>query len=54
MLGKPAFGSAPEFEEAATLDPGDDPALRSFHEEVVRSLEIFGLVCPVIATASME
>ena len=39
-------------EEAAALDPGDDPALRSFHDEGVRSLEIFGLVRRVIATAS--
>jgi hypothetical protein len=40
------------WEEAAALDPGDDPALRSFHEEGVRSLEIFRLVRRVIATAS--
>jgi hypothetical protein len=39
-------------EEAAALDPGDDPALRSFHDEGVRSLEIFGLVRRVIATAT--
>ena len=38
--------------EAAALDPGDDPALRSFHDEGVRSLELFGLVRRVIATAS--
>ena len=40
------------WEEAAALDPGDDPALRSFHDEGVRSLEIFGLVRRVIATAT--
>ena len=40
------------WQEAAVLDPGDDPALRSFHDEGVRSLEIFGLVRRVIATAS--
>jgi SAM-dependent methyltransferase len=40
------------WEEAAALDPGDDPALRSFHDEGVRSLEIFDLVRRVIATAS--
>ena len=34
------------------LDPGDDPALRSFHDEGVRSLETFDLVRRVIATAS--
>jgi len=40
------------WEEAAALHPGDDPALRSFHEEGVRSLVIFGLVRRVMATAS--
>ena len=40
------------WQEAAALDPGDDPALRSFHDEGVCSLEIFGLVCRVIATVS--
>ena len=40
------------WQEAAALDPGDDPALRSFHDEGVRSLEIFGLVRRVLATAS--
>lgn len=40
------------WEEAAALDPGDDPALRSFHDEGVGSLEIFGLVRRVIATAT--
>ena len=29
------------WQEAVTLDPGDDPALRSFHDEAVRSLETF-------------
>ena len=40
------------WEEAAALDPGDDPALRSFHEEGVRSLKIFDLVRRVMATAT--
>jgi hypothetical protein len=40
------------WQEAVALNPGDDPALRSFHDEGVRSLEIFGLVRQVIATAS--
>jgi len=40
------------WEEAAALDPRDDPALRAFHDEGVRSLEIFGLVRRVIATAT--
>jgi hypothetical protein len=45
-------GERAMWQEAAALDPGDDPALRSFHDEGVRSLEIFGLVRRVIATAS--
>jgi SAM-dependent methyltransferase len=40
------------WQEAAALDPRDDPALRAFHDEGMRSLEIFGLVRRVIATAS--
>ena len=40
------------WQEAAVLDPGDDPAPRSFHDEGVRSLGIFDLVRRVIATAT--
>jgi SAM-dependent methyltransferase len=40
------------WEEAAALDPGDDPALQSFHDEGVRSLETFSLVRRVMATAT--
>jgi hypothetical protein len=40
------------WEEAAALDPGSDPALRSFHDEGVRVLETFDLVRRVIATAT--
>jgi SAM-dependent methyltransferase len=40
------------WEEAAALDPGEDPALRSFHDEGVRSLPTFGLVRRVMATAT--
>ncbi len=40
------------WEEAAALDPGDDPALRSFHDEGVRSLATFGLVRRVMASAT--
>ena len=40
------------WQEAAALDPGDDPALRSFHEEGVRSLKTLGLYRRVIATAT--
>jgi hypothetical protein len=38
--------------EAAALDPGDDPALVSFHEEGVRVLEGFDRVRRVMATAA--
>jgi hypothetical protein len=40
------------WEEAAALDPGDDPALQSFHDEGVRSLQIFHRVRRVLATAT--
>jgi hypothetical protein len=39
------------WDEAAALDPGDDPALQSFHAEGVRSLEFFALIRRVVATA---
>ncbi len=38
--------------EAAALDPGDDPALQSFHAEGVRSLDTFTLLRRVMATAT--
>jgi SAM-dependent methyltransferase len=40
------------WEEAAALDPGDEPALQSFHDEGVRSLETFSLLRRVMATAT--
>ncbi len=40
------------WEEAAALDPGDDPALQSFHDEGVRSLDTFTLVRRVMASAT--
>lgn len=40
------------WEEAIALDPADDPALRSFHDEGVRSLETFGLLRRVMASAT--
>jgi SAM-dependent methyltransferase len=40
------------WEEAAALDPGDDPALRSLHDEGVRSLERFDLLRRVMAVAT--
>ena len=51
---RPAWRAAERamWEEAAALDPGDDPALRSFHDEGVRSLQIFDRVRRVLATAT--
>jgi SAM-dependent methyltransferase len=40
------------WEEAATIDPGDDPALVSFSGEAARSLEHFALIRRVLAVAS--
>jgi ubiquinone/menaquinone biosynthesis C-methylase UbiE len=40
------------WKEAAALDPGDDPALRSFHDEGVRSLERAALLRRVLAAAT--
>ena len=40
------------WEEAAALDPGDDPALRSLHDEAVRSLQWTGLLRRILAVAT--
>jgi SAM-dependent methyltransferase len=40
------------WEEAVTLDPGGDPALRSFHDEGVKSLEWATLLRRVLAVAT--
>ena len=40
------------WKEAAALDPGDDPALRSFRDEGVRSLERAALLRRVLAVAT--
>jgi SAM-dependent methyltransferase len=40
------------WEAAVALDPRDDPALRSFRDEGVRSLETFTLLRRVMATAT--
>jgi len=40
------------WEEAAALDPGDDPALSSFHAEGVKSLQWDGLLRRVLAVAT--
>jgi SAM-dependent methyltransferase len=40
------------WEEAATLDPGDDPALRSLYDEAVKSLQWAGLLRRVLAVAT--
>lgn len=41
------------WEEAAALDPGDSPSLRSFHDEGVRSLRSFDLLRRVMVTATV-
>ena len=38
--------------EAAALDPGDDPALVSFHDEALRSPMVIELTRRVMATAT--
>ena len=40
------------WEEAAALDPGDDAALRSLHEEGVRALPMTGLLRRVMGSAT--
>jgi SAM-dependent methyltransferase len=40
------------WEEAVTLDPGDDPALLALHEEGVKSLQWTGLLRRVLAVAT--
>ncbi|WP_406633831.1 class I SAM-dependent methyltransferase [Amycolatopsis sp. WGS_07] len=40
------------WEEAAALDPGDDPALRSMHDEGVKVLRTFDLTRRILATAT--
>lgn len=40
------------WEEVATLDPGDDPALRSLYDEAVKSLQWAGLLRRVLAVAT--
>jgi hypothetical protein len=40
------------WEEAVTLAPGDDPALRSFHAEGVKSLPWTALLRRVLAVAT--
>jgi SAM-dependent methyltransferase len=51
---RPAWRAAERalWEEAAALDPGDDPALGSLHDEGVRSLQHFDAVRRVLATAT--
>lgn len=54
VVEKPGWQSTERamWEEAAALDPGDEPALRSFHDEGVRALEMSDLLCRVMATAA--
>jgi SAM-dependent methyltransferase len=41
------------WEEAAVIDPGADPALKSLHDEAVRSLDYFDLIRRVMAVATV-
>jgi SAM-dependent methyltransferase len=54
VIDRPAWREAERamWEEAAALDPGGDPALRSFHDEGVRTLASFDLMNRVLATAT--
>jgi SAM-dependent methyltransferase len=54
VLERPGWRAAERamWQEAAALDPGNDPALESLHDEGVRSLEIFDLMRRVMATAT--
>jgi SAM-dependent methyltransferase len=54
VLDRPAWRERERamWEEAAALDPGEDPALQSLHDEGVGVLPIFGLMRRVMATAT--
>jgi SAM-dependent methyltransferase len=51
---RPAWRSAERslWEEAAALDPGNDPALQSFHNEGLRSLDHFDQLRRIMATGT--
>ena len=51
---RPALRAAERsmWEEAAALDPGEDPALQSFHEDGLRMLDTFDLMRRVMATGT--
>jgi SAM-dependent methyltransferase len=53
VLDRPAWRERERamWQEAAGLDPGTDPSLRSFHDEGVRVLQTFPLVRRVLAIA---
>jgi SAM-dependent methyltransferase len=54
VLERPAWRERERamWEEAAALDPGDDPALQSLHDEGVRVLPTFDLMRRVLANAA--
>lgn len=54
VLDRPTWRAAERalWEEAAVLEPGDDPALQSFHDEGLRMLGMFDLVRRVMATGT--
>ena len=55
MRERPGWRTAERsmWEEGTALDPGDDPALRSFHDEGVRSLAMFDRIRRVMAIATV-
>lgn len=56
VRGHPAWRARERamWEEARAVDPGDDSALQSFHDEGVRSLEIFNLIVRCRMASSSE
>lgn len=54
VTGRPAWRALERalWEEAAAIDPGEDPALRAFRDEAARSLDQFDLIRRVMAVAT--
>jgi SAM-dependent methyltransferase len=54
VLDRPGWRAAEQamWQEAAALEPGDDPALRSFRDEALRSFDLSPRIRRVLATAT--